>query len=44
MTHLTSRHLTGPDFTKAAVQRIHADWAKVIDRDVVDYEQMYQDH
>lgn len=44
MAILTSQHIFGPDFGDASVQRIHADWAKCIGRDVADYERMYQDH
>lgn len=44
MTFLKSKHLLAPDFSRASVERIHADWAKCIGSDVADYERMYRDH
>lgn len=44
MALLTSKHLVGPDFSKATVERIHADWAKCIGRNGAGYERMYRDH
>lgn len=44
MFQLTSRHLAGPEFTGATVQRIRADWAKGIGRDDASHARMYQDH
>ena len=41
---LRSDHLSGADFDKATVQRIHADWAKCIGTDFRDYERCFEDH